>query len=597
MVTLPALYRKAILYSLASLVALLASTYTLHSQNVRVEVPPTVIQGTPFQLVYTIQGEAEIERFDNPKLNGLKVLYGPARQTMSSFHSVNGRSTSSSSTSLTYTLLAEQAGNYSVAPTTAVIGGRKVQVQGANVRVLPRKGGAAESSATGSGRYLYRAIPGVTTVYEQQAIPVQYKLYSTTEFEISSLKAPEYDGFISASEAEDDGRRQLVLENYQGTNYRTVVIREDVLFPQRAGTLHLPVSEIGIRIPLHGQDDDPFFGSTTIVDKDLRTTPVPIEVRPLPTEGKPSDFSGAVGAFRMKAELLTKAPKTNESVTIRFTLEGTGNLKLAKAPRLQFPESFEVYDPKESYEQSISSNNVRGKKVIEYFAIPRRVGKVTIPSVSFSFFNPQTRRYETLHSQSFTLDIKQGKASSALAGEGADGAIVHQQGMLPVRGELGEDGVPLFGLIKGLGYPALYLALFALACGGYTLLARSRRLRADSLSYNASRANSVATKRLRQAHKLMREGSRDAFYEELMRALWGYLGDKLRLPVSELSRASVSQILSDRGLEQSLIGELTAVIDEAEFARFAPVREGDMQHLYDRAAGIIGQIDSHELHK
>ena len=566
MVTLPALYRKAILYSLVSLVALLVSTYTLHSQNVRVEVPPTVIQGTPFQLVYTIQGEAEIERFDNPKLNGLKVLYGPARQTMSSFHSVNGRSTSSSSTSLTYTLLAEQAGNYSVAPTTATIGGRKVQVQGANVRVLPRKGGAAESSATGSGRYLYRAIPGVTTVYEQQAIPVQYKLYSTTEFEISSLKAPEYDGFISASEAEDDGRRQLVLENYQGTNYRTVVIREDVLFPQRAGTLHLPVSEIGIRIPLHGQDDDPFFGSTTIVDKDLRTTPVPIEVRPLPTEGKPSDFSGAVGAFRMKAELLTKAPKTNESVTIR-------------------------------YEQSISSNNVRGKKVIEYFAIPRRVGKVTIPSVSFSFFNPQTRRYETLHSQSFTLDIKQGKASSALAGEGADGAIVHQQGMLPVRGELGEDGIPLFGLIKGLGYPALYLALFALACGGYTLLARSRRLRADSLSYNASRANSVATKRLRQAHKLMREGSRDAFYEELMRALWGYLGDKLRLPVSELSRASVSQILSDRGLEQSLIGELTAVIDEAEFARFAPVREGDMQHLYDRAAGIIGQIDGHELHK
>lgn len=597
MVTLPALYHRAVRYSLATLIALLATAYTLSGQNVQIEVPATVIQGKPFQLVYTIQGEAEVNRFDNPQLKGLSILYGPARQTMSSFHSVNGHSTASSATSLTYTLLAEQVGTYSIAPTTAIIGGRRVQVKGANVRVLPSRGGAAESSAKGLGRYLYRAIPGVTTVYEQQAIPVQYKLYSTTEFEISSFKAPEYDGFISASEAEDDGRRQLVLENYQGTNYRTVVIREDVLFPQRAGSLALPASEIGIRIPLHGDSEDPFFGSTTIVDKTLRSTPVPIEVRPLPSEGKPSDFSGAVGAFRMKAELLTKTPKTNESVTLRFTLEGTGNLKLAKAPKLQFPETFEVYDPKESYEQSISSNNVRGKKVIEYFAIPRRVGKVTIPSVAFSFFNPQTRRYETLHSPAFTLDVKQGKASSALSGEGSDGAVVHQQGMLPPRGELGEQDIPLFSLVKGLGYPTLYLILFALACGAYTLLARSRRLRADSLSYNASRANSVATKRLRLAHKLMQEGSREPFYEELMRALWGYLGDKLRLPVSELSRASVSQILAGRGLGQTLIGELTSVIDEAEFARFAPVREGDMQQLYERTAGVIGQIDSHELHK
>ena len=575
---------------------------SLGAQTIRVEVPQTVVQGTPFQLSYTYSGSEDFERVTEPKAAGLQVLYGPARQQMSSYQNINGRSSSTSSVSLTFTLLAEHTGNISIPAVTVILGGKRVTVHGATVRVLPpdknapsaRSQGAATTSV--SGTYFFRALPSATVVYEKQAFPIRYTLYETKEFEINSYEAPQYDGFLSEKQA-DDGRRQLQLETYQGRNYRTVDILSEVLFAQRSGTLTIPPSKIGLRVPIAQADDDPFFGSTTIVDKDLRTTPIPIEVRPLPTEGKPSDFSGAVGAFRMKAELLTKAPKTNESVTIRFTLEGTGNLKLAKAPRLQYPESFEVYDPKESYGQSISSNNVRGKKVIEYFAIPRRVGKVTIPSVSFSFFNPQTRRYETLHSQSFTLDIKQGKASSALSGEGADGAIVHQQGMLPVRGELGEDGIPLFGLIKSLGYPALYLALFALACGGYTLLARSRRLRADSLSYNASRANSVATKRLRQAHKLMREGSRDAFYEELMRALWGYLGDKLRLPVSELSRASVSQILSDRGLEQSLIGELTAVIDEAEFARFAPVREGDMQLLYDRAAGIIGQIDGHELHK
>ena len=143
----------------------------------------------------------------------------------------------------------------------------------------------------------------------------------------------------------------------------------------------------------------------------------------------------------------------------------------------------------------------------------------------------------------------------------------------------------------------IYFLLIILSFVIYTYLDRSRRLRADSLTYNATRASSVATKRLRLSAQYLREGKREAFYEEVMRALWGYLGDKLRLPVSELSRASVSEILTQRGLEGNLIHELTSVIDEAEFARFAPVREGDMQQLYDRAAQIIGQIDSHKLRK
>ena len=593
MVAQLALRHRALWYCLLSLTCVLS----LHSQSVQIEVPATVIQGKPFQLSYSIQGEAELTRFDNPRLQGLALLYGPAQEHSSRFQSINGRTTSSVSTSVTYTLLAENVGTATIGATTAVIGGRQGQVRGASIRVLPSKGGSAEASTSSTGRYLYRAIPGTTTVYEQQAIPIHYKLYSSTEFELSSIKAPEYDGFISESEPPGDGRKQLVLENYQGTNYRTVVLREDVLFPQRSGTLTIPSSEVGIRIPVAIDTDDPFFGSTTIVDRLLRSAPITVQVRPLPTEGRPSDFSGAVGAFRMKAELLTKAPKTNESVTLRLTLEGTGNLKLAKAPLIKFPESFEVYDPKETYEQKVLPSNVEGKKVIEYFAIPRRIGKVTIPSVSFSFFNPQTHRYETLHSPNFPLDVAQGKASSDLtSGEGGEG-IVHQQGLRPQHSEEGQTAIPLLGFVSGLGYGLIYFLLLILSFVIYTYLDRSRRLRADSLTYNATRASSVATKRLRLSAQYLKEGKREAFYEEVMRALWGYLGDKLRLPVSELSRASVSEILTQRGLEGDLIHELTSVIDEAEFARFAPVREGDMQQLYDRAAQIIGQIDSHKLRK
>ena len=229
---------------------------SLAAQTIKVEVPATVIKGRPFQLVYLLQGSAELERLDAPKLTGLNLLYGPARQTSSSFSSVNGKTTSSVSTQFTYTLLADKVGTVSIAPTTAVVGGRQIQVRGASIKVLPGEQGQQAAQSSSVGHYLYRAIPGRSSVYEQEAIPMQYKLYASTEFEIASLKAPEYEGFLSQMEP-DDGRRQLVLESYQGRNWRTVVMRQEVLFPQRSGQLTIPASEIGLRVPAPiAQDED-----------------------------------------------------------------------------------------------------------------------------------------------------------------------------------------------------------------------------------------------------------------------------------------------------------------------------------------------------
>ena len=339
---------------------------SLGAQTIRVEVPQTVVQGTPFQLSYTYSGSEDFERVTEPKAAGLQVLYGPARQQMSSYQNINGRSSSTSSVSLTFTLLAEHTGNISIPAVTALLGGKRVTVHGATVRVLPpdknapsaRSQGTAGTSVTGT--YFFRALPSATVVYEKQAFPIRYKLYATTEFEINSYEAPQYDGFLSEKQA-DDGRRQLQLETYQGRNYRTVDILSEVLFPQRSGTLTIPTSKIGLRVPVAQADADPFFGSSMMVDREVRSTPVTIQVRPLPTEGKPADFSGAVGSFRMRAELLTKAPKTNESLTIRLILEGTGNLKQVTSPTISFPQDFEVYDPKETYEEKISAPEVYGK--------------------------------------------------------------------------------------------------------------------------------------------------------------------------------------------------------------------------------------------
>ena len=570
---------------------------SLGAQTIRVEVPQTVVQGTPFQLSYTYSGSEDFERVTEPKTAGLQVLYGPARQQMSSYQNINGRSSSTSSVSLTFTLLAEHTGNISIPAVTALLGGKRVTVHGATVRVLPpdknassaRSQGAATTSV--SGTYFFRALPSATVVYEKQAFPIRYKLYATTEFEINSYEAPQYDGFLSEKQA-DDGRRQLQLETYQGRNYRTVDILSEVLFAQRSGTLTIPPSKIGLRVPIAQADDDPFFGSSMMGDREVRSAPVTIQVRPLPTEGKPADFSGAVGSFRMRAELLSKTPKTNESLTIRLTLEGTGNLKQVTSPTISFPQDFEVYDPKETYEEKISATEVYGKKIIEYFAIPRHTGAVTIPSLTFSYFDPHLGRYETLHSQAFSLQIAQGRETAS----DDRSSLRQQEQLLRQLYAEGTMGAPA-GLqwAQSWSYLFLFPLMALLGFIAYLLIARERGLRADSLGYKASRANSVATKRLRTARKLLEAGAREAFYEETLRALWGYLGDKLRLPGSELSRASVSELLRSRGLDEETIARLTSVIDEVEFARYAPAKEGDMQALYDTTAEVISAIDTHKL--
>lgn len=570
---------------------------SLGAQTIRVEVPQTVVQGTPFQLSYTYSGSEDFERVTEPKVAGLQVLYGPARQQMSSYQNINGRSSSTSSVSLTFTLLAEHTGNISIPAVTAILGGKRVTVHGATVRVLPpdknapsaRSQGTAGTSVTGT--YFFRALPSATVVYEKQAFPIRYKLYATTEFEINSYEAPQYDGFLSEKQA-DDGRRQLQLESYQGRNYRTVDILSEVLFPQRSGTLTIPTSKIGLRVPVAQADADPFFGSSMMVDREVRSTPVTIQVRPLPTEGKPADFSGAVGSFRMRAELLSKTPKTNESLTIRLTLEGTGNLKQVTSPTISFPQDFEVYDPKETYEEKISATEVYGKKIIEYFAIPRHTGAVTIPSLTFSYFDPHLGRYETLHSQAFSLQIAQGRETAS----DDRSSLRQQEQLLRQLYAEGTMGAPA-GLqwAQSWSYLLLFPLLVLLGLIAYLVIARERGLRADSLGYKASRANSVATKRLRTARKLLEAGARDAFYEETLRALWGYLGDKLCLPGSELSRTSVSELLRSRGLDEETIARLTSVIDEVEFARYAPAKEGDMQALYDTTVEVISAIDTHKL--
>lgn len=572
------------------------------AQRIQVDIPSVAEAGEPIRISYTYSGAGTLEQVAEPKHPGLKLVYGPARDQSSQVSIVNGRRSSSSSVSISYTFLAEKAGTYSIAPTIATLDGKSVSVPGGRIQVAAASagsrpvGGASTARAVGTPPvFHYVTLPSSRTVYEQQALPVRFRLYASGNFELRDLAPPQLEGFVS-EEVPDDGKKQLFLDKYQGKDYRAVDLQTLVLFPQRSGTLSIAPAKVSVLVPdmrpQSADDIDALFGYSAPMEQTFSTPVTTITVRPLPTEGKPADFSGAVGSFSMQAQLLTKEPRTNESVTLRLILQGSGNLKTATSPTISFPESFEVYDPKESYESSVTATNVQGKRTIEYFAIPQHTGSFTIPPLTFSYFDPQQGRYITLRSEAFHINVAQGKQVSSEERKSLRGAEERLKSLWSTDARTAPAG---WSVATGFGYYLFLLVLPLVALGIWGYYRRELRLRADTLGYQAGKASKVATRRLRLARKYLGEAQRDAFYEELLHALWGYLGDKLRLPVSELSRATVAEHLTQKGLPAELIAQLQEVVDEVEFARYAPAAEGDLQLHYDRVAEVISRIDGHRL--
>lgn len=584
------------------LLVLLCLGHYAQAQRIQVDIPSVTEAGEPFQVSYSYSGKGALESVVEPKHSGLRLVYGPAFDQSSSVSIINGKRTSSSSVSITYTFLAEKTGTYVIAPTQAMLDGKPVAVPGGRVQVTAgtaqsqRRGEASASRASSAPPvFHYITLPGARRVYEQQALPVRFRLYASDNFELAGLEAPQLDGFVS-EEVPDGGKKQLFLDKYQGKDYRAVDLKNLVLFPQRSGTLTIAPAKVTVRVSdPRGADDegiDALFSFTPSLEQTFATPPTNITVLPLPTAGRPTDFSGAVGSFSLQAQLLTKEPRTNESLTLRLTLQGAGNLKTAISPQVTFPETFEVYDPKETYESTVTATSVQGKKVIDYFAIPQHTGQVTLPPITFSYFDPQQERYVTLRSEAFSFDVKLGKKRSTDERRSMRSAETQ---MKTLQSDTGRSYPAGWSTATSWSYRLLFPGMILLALGGYLYIRRQQHLRADTLSYLASKANKVAFRRLRTARKHLEAQDREPFYEELLRALWGYLGDKLRLPTSELSRSSVSTLIAERGVAPELITELTSAVEEVEFARYAPAQAGDLQQHYDRVAELIARIDAYSL--
>lgn len=579
--------------------------------------PDVVVSGDQFRLTFTVNTQ-KVKDFRAPSIKGFEVLMGPSRSSQNSTQIINGKVSSSSSITYTYILMAGKEGTYNIPAASIVADGETKISNSLQIKVLPAddasassaQGGSASSSrsqAVGSkitDKDLFiTASASKTKVYEQEAILLTYKVYTVVDLRQLYGDMPDLKGFHT-QEVELPAQKTFSLEHYNGRNYNTTVWRQYVLFPQQSGTMEIPsITFEGVVAQRINSGDpfDAFFnGGTNYVEikKKIVTPKLKINVAALPS--KPADFSGAVGTFTMASSINSKSVKTNDAVTIKLTVTGTGNMKLIGTPEVKFPQDFEVYDPKIDNQFNLTREGLSGSKTYEYLAIPRHAGKFTIPAVSFTYFDLRTKTYKTLKSEEYVINVEKGQGN-------ADQVIADFTNKESVK-MLGNDvryikrGATQFAqrgdyFYGTTAYWMWYIIPFVLFVGVILMYRKQAMDNANTAKMKTKKANKVAVKRMKLAGKLLSENKKNEFYDEVLKALWGYISDKLSIPVSQLSKDNIEQELSRYGVNEELVKAFINVLNDCEFARYAPGDENEaMDKVYTASIEIISKMENSIKH-
>lgn len=611
--------RSVLLFSLLMVMS------TLMAQvNIRVQAPSEVIQGDRFRVSYVVNS-SDIDDFKVDAFDGLVELYGPSRSSSSSFSIVNGKTTSSSSVTYTYTLTSDKAGTFQIPAATVVSGGKTIKSASPKITVLP--GSNSSSSQGGQSQVqghsqqadrmrmqstgeritnndIFIAVTASKKrVFEQEAVLLTYKLYTLVNVSEMSGKMPALDGF-HVQEINRQRQPELKMEHYNGRNYGTVVWSQYVVFPQQTGEMKIPEIKFEAVVIQQNRNIDPFdaffrgASMQTEVKKTIVAPAVTLHVDALPTP-KPSNFSGAVGKYTIATSLTPEQLKANDATTLRLTVNGTGNMKLMNPPTVAWPKDFERYDPKTEDNTKIGPTGSSGSMVFDYIAVPRHQGKYELPPVEFCYFDPDAREYKTLSSQAYEITVEKGKGGSSTSQSfGKEDIEMLGSDIRYIKtgkpDYINAEETSLFGTSR---IWLLYVISSVIFLVFVIVFRRQAVANADLAGRRVRKASKAATKRLKVARKLMTQGDATAFYEETMRALWGYVGDRLNMPASELSRDNVRGKLDERGASTELIDRFISALDDCEFARFAPGDPADtMDKIYATAEEVINQMEG-ELKK
>jgi len=591
------------------------------SVTIRVQAPSEVIQGDRFRVAYVVN-TSDVDDFHINGFEGLVELYGPSRSQSSSFSIVNGKTTSSSSVTFTYTVTTDKPGTFRIPAATVTSGGKTVKSASPQITVLPggsgssgnggQAGGNAQAHSQQADRMrtqnvgdrigakdLFIAVTASKKrVFEQEAVLLTYKLYTLVNISELMGKMPELDGF-HVQEIARQRQPELKMEHYNGKNYGTVVWSQYVVFPQQTGELKIPEIKYEATVIQQNRSADPFdifFGGGSMTQEVKKTVMAPavvLHVDPLPTP-KPANYSGAVGKFSISSSLTPQELKANDATTLRLKVTGTGNMKLMNAPEVAWPKDFERYDPKTEEKTKIGANGSSGEVLFDYIAVPRHQGKYDLPPVEFCYFDPDAKEYKTLTTEGYTIDVAKGKGGSSAAPSNLSKEEIE---MLNSDIRFIKTGTPTFqtgdnAFFGSRRYWAYYIGSLLVFIVLAVAFRRYMVANADLVGRRGRKASKAATKRLKLARKLMQQNDATAFYEETMKALWGYVSDKLNIPVSELSKDNVRERLTARQLPDDITDQFLHTLDDCEFARFAP---GDpaatMDKIYASAEEVINKME------
>ena len=584
------------------------------AQTLTANGPSHVAVGEQFRLSYTVdtQDVSDFRMGDIP--DAFEVLMGPSRSSQSSFQIINGHTTQSSSITFTYIVVAVKNGTFTIPAAHATAAGKSITSGTLKINVSGQaqagQGGgsqrqqqaqpqmrAAGSPISGSDLFI-KVSANKKRVYEQEPILLTYKVYTLVDLTQLEGKMPELNGFHT-QEVPLPQQKSFKIETLNGRPYRTVTWSQYVMFPQITGKLKIPGITFNGIVVQQNRNIDPFEaffngGSGYVeVKKQIQAPGIEIQVDPLPQ--RPANFSGGVGHFNVSAQLDNPTVKANEALKLRVVVSGVGNLKLIKQPVVEFPKDFDRYDAKVTDKSKLTTNGVEGSMIYDFLAVPRHQGKFEIPPVEFTYYDTSSRGYKTVKTQSFTIDVEKGTGGSTSVSDYTgqeDLKLLNKDIRYIKTGNTEQHGIDdfFFGSTSywvSLGVLALlFISLF--------IVFRKRAIAgADIVGKRAGRANKVATKRLKKAARLMKDNKPSEFYDEVLRALWGYVGDKLNIPVEQLSHDNIAERLTARSVEQSVIDQFIGAIDECEFERYAPGDpKGNMNKVFDKAMTAIEQIES-----
>ena len=582
------------------------------AQTLTGSAPSHVAAGEQFRLTYTVntQDVSDFRAGNIPE--ELEVLIGPNRSMQSSYQMINGHTSSSSSITYTYIVRATKNGTFTIPPAHVVVGGKSIASNSLTVKVS----GSSSAGAGGSSRQrsnddgeirgagsqisgsdlFIKVSANKKRVHEQEPILLTYKVYTLVG--LTSLRGdmPDLKSFYT-QEVDLPQQKSFSIETLNGRPYRTTTWSQYVMFPQMTGKLEIPSITFEGIVVQQNRNIDPFEaffngGSGYVeVKKKIQAPGIEIQVDPLPT--RPANFSGGVGKFNISAQLDKTEIKANDPVSMRVIVSGIGNLKLIKQPVVNFPKDFDKYEPKITDKTKLTSNGIEGSMIYDILVVPRHQGKYEIPPVEFTYFDTSANAYKTIKSESFTLDVARGSGTGAVNDFSQTDLQELTKDIRYIKtGDTRQHSLDEFFF----GSTAYWISLTVLALIFISLFVIFRQRAIDNANITKMRgkkANKVATKRLKNAARLMAANKPGAFYDEVLRALWGYVGDKLNIPVEQLSHDNISQRLSERNVGEETISQFIGALDECEFERYAPGDpKGNMSKVYDKAINAIETIET-----